>query len=58
MTILEFINRSIMFPQYFDVLGVREESKKEILLIESMWIPEQIEESMNVDKSEMPEKYS
>jgi hypothetical protein len=40
MTMLEFINRSILFPQYFDVLGIREESKKEIQLLESMAIPE------------------
>jgi hypothetical protein len=40
MTLLEFINRSMLFPQYFDVLGVREESKKEIMLIESMQVPE------------------
>ena len=53
MTVTEFVNRSLSFPHYFDVLGIREEAKKEIeILQQNLFVLGKIE------KVEVPEKYS
>jgi len=36
LTTMEFVTRCALFPQYFDTLGVRDETKKEIQLIEEL----------------------